>query len=266
MNALSPASLAEPLLFSWDPPRRRKVAITAFLAASLIAHALCFYIFQVVYPPTASLLPPPARVSVISPNSEEGQTLLRWVEAEDPALAFTTQRPPGSGGLRSLPKIDHVPSYLGTEPVLKEVPPLLVDARIPSSQPAGAVPFIHRQTPPDIGHTSTSIAFSKELDAFGLPALPKPSFTASGNEAPQAVRFRIAVGGRGEIRYCFALNSSGDPALDEQARRYLMRCRFPQISASGAKVAQLLTWGVATIDWGNDVESPRQTPTGAATP
>jgi hypothetical protein len=70
----------------------------------------------------------------------------------------------------------------------------------------------------------------------------------------------------GEIRYCFHLNSSGDPALDEQARRYLTRCRFPQSSENAAKVDPSLAWGIATIEWGGDVTHPRATPTETATP
>src|SRR5438552_18058094 len=126
MNSLISESAVEPLLFSWDSPRGEKLAITIFLALSLVAHALCFYIFQIVYPPTVALLPPPARVALITPASEEGRTLLRWIDAEDPALTFTTQRPP-EARLRALPRVEHVPSYLAVEPVLKEVPPLIVD-------------------------------------------------------------------------------------------------------------------------------------------
>jgi hypothetical protein len=265
MNAPLAASPAESLLFSWDPPRRRKVEITAFLAVSLIAHALCFYIFQVVYPPTVSLLPPPARVSVITPSSEEGRTLLRWIEAEDPALAFTTQRPP-EARLRALPKIDHVPSYLGTEPALKEIPPLVVETRTPSSQPPGSVPFFHRRAVSSNRSPPTSVGFSNELEKFGPATLPRLSFTASSDEAPETIRFRVAVSSAGEIRYCFPLNSSGDPALDEQARRFLMLCRFSQSSATGEQIDQSLTWGIATIEWGADVVSSRPKPTGTATP
>jgi len=94
MNSLTLDSVTETLLFDWDSPRGRKVAITIFLALSFVGHALCFYIFQIVYPPTIALLPPPARVTLITPASEEGRTLLRWIDSEDPALAFTTRRPP----------------------------------------------------------------------------------------------------------------------------------------------------------------------------
>src|SRR6516164_5083511 len=126
MNSVISQDAAEPLIFSWDSPRGEKLAITIFLATSVLAHALCFYIFQIVYPPTVALLPPPARVSLITPDSEEGRTLLRWIDAEDPALAFTTRRPPDAT-LRSLPKTEHVPSYSSIEPTLKDVPSLQRD-------------------------------------------------------------------------------------------------------------------------------------------
>src|ERR1700746_1124046 len=145
MNSIISESAAEPLLFSWDSPRGEKLAITIFLALSLVAHALCFYIFQVVYPPTVALLPPPARVALITPASEEGRTLLRWIDAEDPAVAFTTHRPP-EARVRALPKVEHVPSYHAMEPTLKELPPLEVDSRAPKSQPPGAVPFIRQKS------------------------------------------------------------------------------------------------------------------------
>jgi len=265
MNSLTLDSVTETLLFDWDSPRGRKVAITIFLALSFVGHALCFYIFQIVYPPTVALLPPPARVSLISPDSEEGRTLLRWIDAEDPALAFTTQHPP-EARLRTLPRVEHVPSYLAVEPVLKEVPPLILDLRIPSSRPPGAVPFGHRKAPQAFGPITASVSFSQELEAFGTPMLPDPSSATSKGETPETIRFRVAVSGLGEIRYCFPLNSSGDPALDEQARRYLTRCRFSQNPKSAGKVDQFLTWGIATIQWDRDVTRPRPIPTEPATP
>jgi hypothetical protein len=265
MNSLMPELATEPLLFSWDPPRRRKAAIAAFLALSLVAHAFCFYIFQIVYPPTVTLLPPPARVTLITPASEEGRTLLRWIDAEDPALAFTTHRPP-EARLRALPKAEHVPSYLAMELTLKDVPPPEVDLRIPDSQPPGPVPFLQQKTAPAIGPTMTSVSFSNELDAFGAPMLPEPRFAASNRETPETIRFRVAVSSLGEIRYCFSLNSSGDPALDEQARLYLARCRFPRSTTTTGKADAFLTWGIATIEWGTDIARPQPAPASSATP
>jgi hypothetical protein len=259
----STAVESAPLLFDWEPPRR-KLTILTFLAASLIAHIFCFYIFQIIYPPTIATLPPPVRISLISPTSEEGRSLLRWIEAEDPALAFATQRPP-EARLRTLPKVEHVPSYVANEPAIQEVPPLVLDLRTPSSQPPGPVPIVHEKTPSVPDDIPTTVFFSDQFAQFGAPDSPVTKFAASNNEPPQAVRFRVAMNARGEVRHCFNMNSSGDPALDEQARHHLMLCRFPARSTTDSGSDQNLTWGVATIAWGNDVARPqaKSTTTGA---
>src|SRR5207253_9813436 len=107
---------------------------------------------------------------------------------------------------------------------------------------------------------------AKEFDGLGAANVAAPSFSASSNEPPDSVRFRVAVGVRGEIRYCLPLNSSGDPALDEQARHYLMLCRFSRRPTTGEKSDQSLIWGIATIEWDTDVARPSGTPTTTVAP
>src|SRR5215472_18448875 len=123
MNSGVSEIVAEPLLFSWDSPRQRKAVLAIFLVLSLLGHILCFYVFQIVYPTPVSLLPPPARVTFIAPDSEQGRTLLRWIDAEDPALAFTTHPPPETK-LDEIAKAEHVPSYFALDPLLKKIPTL----------------------------------------------------------------------------------------------------------------------------------------------
>jgi hypothetical protein len=254
---------AVPLIFSWEASRRRKLALGGFLGASALAHAICFYVFQIVYPPTVSLLPPPARVSVISPRTQDGRTLLQWIEAEDPALASTTLRPPDTKTY-GLPKVQHIPSYSGYEPALKPAPPLVVDPRLPSAQPPGAVPMSRPHPAPAAGVVPTSVSFSKQIQDLGSPTFPSTKFTASAGEPPESIRFYIGINDRGEARYCFPLNSSGDPVLDEQARKYLALTRFPVRSTFSQETENNLLWGGATIQWSNDVE--RVPPTSSATP
>jgi hypothetical protein len=265
MNSVISESAAEPLIFSWDSPRRRKLAIAIFLALSLLAHALCFYVFQIVYPPMIALLQPPARVTLITPASEEGRTLLRWIDAEDPALAFTTRRP-AEPRLRALPNPQHVPSYSAIEPTLRDIPPVERDLRIPSCQSPGAVRLVRRKTATAMRVVRTFVSFSKEFDVFGAPTVPEPNFAASTEDPPRIVRFQVAVNKLGEIRYCFPVNSSGDPALDEQARLYVARCRFPESTANTGKADSFLGWGVATIEWGNDVARRQPRPGASVTP
>ena len=256
---------AEPLLFSWDSPRWRRRTLAAFVVLSLLAHALCFYVFQIVYPTPVALLPPPARVTFIAPDSEEGRTLLRWIDAEDPAVAFTTHPAPGARA-GALPNTGHLPSYFTVGPTLKELPTLMPDLRIPSSKPPGAVHFVAGKATSARGSARTYISFSNELGQFGVPSLPKSEFAASNEDTPEALRFRVAINELGEIRYCLPINSSGDQALDEQARLQLVRSRFPQNRRASDRPDSVLVWGIATVQWGSDVARLQQAPAATVTP
>jgi hypothetical protein len=176
--------------------------------------------------------------------------LLRWIEAEDPALASTTQRPPGAKS-SALPKPAHVPSYLTASPALKELPPYRPDLSIPSSQPPGPVPIKRKAATRETNVTPTAVMFSAETETLGPAAFPEMRFSASSTEPPETAEFYVGVSERGAVLYSLLRHSSGDPALDEQARRYLLSCRF-----SGRPVGQEkegLVWALATIAWGNDV-------------
>jgi hypothetical protein len=226
--------------------------MTWFLIASVVFHALCFYIFQIIYPPAVALLPPPGRVTVIAPNTEEGRVLLRWLEAEDPALASTTQRP-ANEKLLVLPTVQHAPSYLMRQPALKEIPPLPPDPAVPSAQPPGPVRPLH--TPVQVVEkvAPTTVRWSVELEALGPMQGPEMKFRAFGQESPQAAQFRVAMDENGAMRHCFLENSSGDAALDEQGRKYLALCRFSPVEKRKSKIENGLVWGTATIEWGNDI-------------
>jgi hypothetical protein len=270
-----PGTMANDLVFRWERPGRGKWTLSGFLLGSLFLHALGFYLFQIVYPPAVALLPPPGRVSLISPDTDEGRQLLRWLEAEDPALASTTQPAPDAKTL-VLPTIQHAPSYLGHQPALKDLPPAPPALRIPSAHPPAPVekPFAAAQI--ITKSVPTAIRFSVELDSLISPQPPELKFSASSREAPEAARFLIGVNEKGEVRYCFLQSSSGDVALDEQARKYLALTRFPAIrnapassvkptAAEPATVAPL-TWGIATLEWGNDLAPPPSPSPGPSTP
>jgi TonB family protein len=246
---------AAPLIFTWAPPRRRIRALIFFLIASFVLHAVCFYVFQIVYPPTVALMPAPARVSIISPDNSESVAFLRWVEAEDPALATTTQRAPASKSVE-LPPMQHVASYTTTEPNLKKLAPVAPDLSVPSSAAIGAVRIPRTGASAIVGSLThkTSVYFAEPMEEFDTSVLPEFTFRASRAGAPANARFRIAIDASGTIRFCFLIESSGDPALDEQARSFLQLCRFTR--KENKHPFPDLLWSVATILWGNDIGAP----------
>jgi hypothetical protein len=243
------------LVFVWDEPRRRRLAITGFVVASVVLHALCFYLFQIIYPPAVALLPPPGRATVIAPNTEEGRVLLRWLEAEDPALASTTQ-PPADGKSLAMPTIQHAPSYLTRQPALREIPPLPPDPAVPSAQPPAPVQLPQAAIQMVTKIVPTIVRLSQKLETLGSLQGPEMKFTAFGHELPHATQFRVAVDENGAFRYCFVAKSSGDAALDEQARKYLALCRFSAIRNPKSEIRNDFVWGTATVEWGNDISVP----------
>ncbi|HEV3409684.1 MAG TPA: hypothetical protein VG095_05290 [Chthoniobacterales bacterium] len=255
MTPASPRALEYTPIFDWHPPRSRRGVLISCIAGSALVHALCFYLFQIIYPPTVALLPPPARVNIITPQSEDGRLLLRWLEAEDPALSSTTQRPPDAA-THALPKVEHVPSYLTTRPALRELPPLQPNLSIPSARPPAPVAAQRSSPPAPAPPSSSNVTFSEELHSLGIPQLPPLKFTTSRKEPAEAAEFRIGVNARGAVQHCFLQRSSGDPALDEQARAYLLQCRFPQSENRKSKIENDLVWGLASFEWGNDLATP----------
>lgn len=227
-------------------------------------HALCFYAFQIIYPPAVALLPPPGRVTVIAPNTPEERVLLRWLEAEDPALASTTQ--PLNEKSLTIPTIQHAPSYLMRQPALKEAPPVPLKPGIPSAQPPGPVEAPPRSIATAAKTSPTVLRFSPELETLGATPGPEMKFSASRREAPQVAQLRVAVNENGEVRYCFLENSSGDGVLDEQARKYLALRRFSAIRHPPSETGDGLVWGTATLEWGNDIALPPAAPTESVAP
>jgi hypothetical protein len=252
---MRPSTFAEPEftpVFDWSPRRGRKLSLISFITASAVVHALCFYVFQVIYPPTVALLPPPARVTVITPNSDEGRLLLRWIEAEDPALSSTTQRPPEAPALAP-PKPAHVPSYAGRVPPLKEVPPSQPDLRVPSAQPPGPVPIPRAAIQPTAQVVPTTLTFGEEAGQLGRPEMPPLQFITTNVAPPHVAHFRVGISHLGQVQYCLLETSSGDARLDEQARSQIIRTRFPAANRQASAARDEVLWTTATIAWGNDI-------------
>ena len=101
---------AHGLTFHWPDPRQVSFLLPVFFLLSIFLHALTFYAFQVVYPTYVSITPPPAQVSLLTPDSVENQATLRWIEAEDPAALLVTHELDAN----TLLNVPYRPSYSDT--------------------------------------------------------------------------------------------------------------------------------------------------------
>ena len=120
--------------------------------------------------------------------------------------------------------------------------------------PPAPVPVAAPANPPASAATPTVLIFSDGLGELAVTH-PELKFQASlRRDAPESARFRVAVDSLGVVRYSFLEQSSGDAALDEQARHYLALSRFAM--GKGAESGDALTWATATVEFGTDLKMP----------
>ena len=252
MNAPSLAALAAQvehyrLVFRW-PERSASLLLPAFLLLSLVVHAFAFFLFQVAYPPTVSLSPPPAQVTLITPDQPESAAFLRWVQAQDPAIAASVEEvaPPSGLGKRL-----YRPSYATARSYPMEVEPPQTSPGFPAARslldPRDA-PTAAATSPAPRPAVATSLTFSRGLNARdAAPGAPLALATPSRANLRPTV-FLVGIGAKGEVRYCVPQAgsegaSSGDPQVDAQAEILLRAHPF-----SPSPIP--LQWGFATFTWG----------------
>ncbi len=226
------------LVFRW-PERIPSFLLPGIFLLAVAAHAVAFYLFQIVYPPIVSIAPPPAQVTLLTPSSPENRALLQWVEAQNPEAAPRLQatlppglEPPGYtpsyAAVRTLPK----PFALPAAPEAYPAVALLAGA------PSGSA------TPEPRPAVGTAVRFSNELAARAAGAAAPAPLPAAGGAFPPSV-FLAGVDDRGAVRYLFLQQSSGNPGLDRQAEEWLRERPFAR-----EENAAPLAWGFATVAWG----------------
>lgn len=227
----------------FPPYKERKIplALVGFIGLSLFAHAATFFLFQAVYPERVTIPPPAPQVALLTGSTPENQALLRWVAAEDPALVVDSRgaEPP------SVMAIPYKPSY-----ATLRTPPRSAPEESVRAEPAPS-PIV--------------LPFGPEIKATGAAAPPAPAPTAvrlSGPLANRSVlrpgaldlkaaaplrpaRFLLGLNAKGEARFSFLQDSSGDESADRAAAAFLAGSAF---SPDATEIA----WGVATVEWGAD--------------
>lgn len=233
---------------SFDWPRRERFPYILFgcVFLSLAAHVGSFFIFQIVYPQRVTIPPPAPQVALLTPSSPENIALLRWIDAEDPALVAGARSVVPEGLL----DLTYKPSYqtVRTQPRGSTEEPIVV--RFPAARDSlgvieSALPR-PAPTPAAIASASTSVRF-----AGGLAQRPlqKPASFPLKSRVPvpvEPLRALIGVTAQGAVDFAFLQSSSGNQPLDGEVLAQLRHLRF--ITAESP-----ITWGFAIVSLGPEV-------------
>ena len=250
-GASQPAENSHGLTFHWPHRPQISLALLGFLFLSVLVHALAFYIFQIKYPLTAAIPPPPVQVNLLA-ATPENQALLKWIDSEDPAAIANPHEviPPN---LHDLP---YKPSFAE----IRTAPKSFDETSAPIVFPPARNPLYiinsglnHGQsTPISPPAQNTGLKFSGPLAARKISQEPALQFSSQSNsDHLEPAAFFVGVGPDGKVQYTFLINSypdhfgSGNDSMDHQAEAHLRRIEF-------APGSQGTTWGIATYFWGND--------------
>jgi hypothetical protein len=233
------------LTFSTPDDKGFPYVLFLCVLGSLLAHAGTFFLFHVVYPQRVTIPQPAPRVSLLTPSSPENVALLRWIEAEDPALVANDDSvsPPG------LVDVHYRPSFASPRTAPLGAPPEQVQAvRFPRAEDHLSVtdsPILSAESPASVASLPTSVAFSGELRSRPIAAEPPMAFDYRATDPAKPTSVLLGVNEQGEVRFSLVQESSGDQRLDDLALAHLRQIVF-------APAPSAMTWGFATFLWGSD--------------
>ncbi len=246
----------EPLLFAW---KRLSVnrRFLLFVVASLALHALFFWAFAVKYPDSTQKLPTTARLVVLNAGDPATLDVLRQIEdrvaALDESMRSASRMPEGI-----VKEVRFSPLYAGREPRLKTLPPMDLDAPLPSFFRSGETrrPTFTRtdreptEAIPPVVESGTQIPVPKisvHGGALSDRDLAKPVDWTNGIEVLASsdggfASFYLGVNERGRVKFClFSEGRESEAAgfLDQLVRRL----EFDPAPGSGTQ------WGWVDLRW-----------------
>jgi hypothetical protein len=208
----------------------------------LLVHFGAFYLFQIVYPTTNSLLPPAAQVSVLNPKNPDDRRILDWAALHDPS---TLSAPKFRNDL--IP--DLVPRYrpsfsiISPSPLSEPHSTVSMETFNPSLfSPENLFPLRKR---PLISQVERSFVTRLELGHNLQNRRPLLSgFPPTASEILEPSTFFVGVNREGKVEYLFLWQTSGNDRRDAEAERFLRQVQFEPGPSSA--------WDLVNIRWGTN--------------
>jgi hypothetical protein len=237
--------------FEWKREAPISWRLIFFLGISFTAHAFCFYLFQVVYPPSERFSPSPSRITFLSPNDAASQAMLWEIEDRVVFIRSAEGESVSRNPLNDI-GIEFRPSFAEHELKLKRMPlPAVEGADLDPLSTFG--PLL-----PPLSGTNSTLSSAAQSGDKAIPSIePGPGLSdrpivSSGNWN-WAENNADNLGGR-EVMLMLGIDAEGRPEhvlmhsgigeeLDTQILTSSRNIRFE--SAPGAD----LQWGKVLLRW-----------------
>lgn len=240
--------------FAWPTRLKSSWRLAGLIFAMLFLHSAAFFLFQAATPvinPPPRTAPPVQLLTAFTPDgrvSPENQSLLRWIEAEDPALVAripNVEMPP-------LPSVPYQASYTKYRTAPLVAPPEPVTVQFPPARDALSLIMsgepAPQRTQEAVKAQQTRIVLSANL-ATRAPSSINFHPKAKTTKPMEPAQFIVGVSQTGEVQFIFPQqeDSDGTGALVGEAIEFLGSLAF--VPAPESTVA----WGTATVEWGDEI-------------
>jgi hypothetical protein len=245
----------KPTTFDWSGRHRSSWTLALLIFGSLLVHSSAFFLIQ-IRTPERNVIPETAQpIQLLTPYapdgspSEENAAVLRWLEAEDPAVVarVATVEPAG------LLDVPFRPSFAVSRTRPRDVPQEPSTIQYPPAR--DSMQFIlhaDARPAPEVAATTgtkTKVFFAGAVKARAPVDLEIKPSTTSG-ESLSSVELLIGIAASGTVKFCLVQSGSGAREMDAEAVRLVSNIKLQPSEAA-------LEWGTATVRWGIDAVAER---------
>ncbi len=231
--------------------------LALFLFFSFVLHAFCFYLFQVVYPPSERFTPNPARITYLSAGNSSSRGQLTALE--DRVVYFD------SSGIDSAARtriedytVEFKPSFAGFAPNLRGLPERGIDSPLPAtinfqrtdlpapSSPPPAERLSTRDIAGGAGETGADPRMFLEGKLEGRSALAAGDWewaleAKAGLEGRHAI-LMLAIDEEGAVQHAL-IHRGIESGMDAKILTTVRGLRFEAAPGGG------LSWGMVRLEW-----------------
>ncbi len=237
-------------IFDWSGAHRSSWMLAMFIFLSLFAHSAAFFFVHVseserhLIPKSAQPVQLLTRFGADGAPSPENEAMLRWIEAEDPAVVARIPQVEPAGLL----DVPYRPSYAVFRTQPRDIPaePPVIQYP-PARDSMSYILDADRKPPaqlPDAPETATAIIFHGPFAVrAGGELRAKPAMTSS--QSLRAVELLAGATSEGEVPFCYVQKGSGSAEMDSEAVRLVSAVR---LAPGGPKIS----WGTVIVRWGSD--------------